>query len=54
MTQIHPDKPILWKLAAKWEFEECHSVENARKFLLRGLRFHPDSKLLNTEVSIFI
>ncbi|XP_067003125.1 U3 small nucleolar RNA-associated protein 6 homolog [Anabrus simplex] len=49
MLQVHSDKPLLWKLAAQWEFEDCHSVENARQFLLRGLRFHPDSKVLYTE-----
>lgn len=49
MLQVHSDKPQLWKLAAKWEFEESQSVENARQFLLRGLRAHPDSRLLYAE-----
>ncbi|XP_046992575.1 U3 small nucleolar RNA-associated protein 6 homolog [Schistocerca americana] len=49
MVQVHSDKPQMWKLAARWEFEESNSVESARQFLLRGLRFHPDSKLLYTE-----
>ncbi|KAJ1529821.1 hypothetical protein ONE63_006562 [Megalurothrips usitatus] len=49
MLQVHSDKPQLWKLAAKWEFEESLSVENARQFLLRGLRAHPDSRLLYAE-----
>ncbi|XP_026277503.1 U3 small nucleolar RNA-associated protein 6 homolog [Frankliniella occidentalis] len=49
MLQVHSDKPQLWKLAAKWEFEESQSVENARQFLLRGLRAHPESRLLYAE-----
>ncbi|XP_069701593.1 U3 small nucleolar RNA-associated protein 6 homolog [Periplaneta americana] len=49
MMQVHSDKPNLWSFAAKWEFEENHSVENARQFLLRGLRFHPESKVLYSE-----
>ncbi|PNF31407.1 U3 small nucleolar RNA-associated protein 6-like protein [Cryptotermes secundus] len=49
MLQVHSDKPKLWRLAANWEFEESHSVENARQFLLRGLRFHPGSKCLFAE-----
>ena len=50
MLQVHSDKPNLWCFAAKWEFEESQSVENARQFLLRGLRFHPESKVLYAEV----
>jgi hypothetical protein len=50
MLQVHSDKPYLWRFAANWEFEESHSVENARQFLLRGLRFHPESKVLYAEV----
>ena len=36
--QVHNDKPSLWIEAAKWEFENEGSAENARKILLRGLR----------------
>jgi len=53
MLLVHNDKPQLWKLAAKWEMEESNSPETARGFLLRGLRFHPDSRVLYTEVSIY-
>ncbi|XP_046403619.1 U3 small nucleolar RNA-associated protein 6 homolog isoform X2 [Ischnura elegans] len=50
MLQVHgQERPALWKFAAKWEAEEGHSMENARQFLLRGLRFHPESKLLYAE-----
>ena len=37
-SQVHNDKPSLWIEAAKWEFENEGSAENARKILLRGLR----------------
>ena len=50
MLRTHSDKPNLWAFAGNWEFAENHSVENARQFLLRGLRFHPKSKELYTEV----
>ena len=38
LLQVHNDKPSLWIEAAKWEFENEGSAENARKILLRGLR----------------
>ncbi|CAG2061387.1 unnamed protein product, partial [Timema podura] len=50
MLQAHSDKPFLWKFAAQLEFEDMHSVENARQYLLRGLRFHPECRLLYLEV----
>ncbi|KAJ9578497.1 hypothetical protein L9F63_005226, partial [Diploptera punctata] len=49
MLRVHSDKQNLWVFAANWEFTENNSVENARQFLLRGLRFHPESKELYTE-----
>nr|CAD7261308.1 unnamed protein product [Timema shepardi] len=49
MLQAHSDKPFLWKFAAQLEFEDMHSVENARQYLLRGLRFHPECRLLYLE-----
>lgn len=49
MLSVHSHKPQLWKLAATWEFEHNGSVENARHFLLRGLKHHPDSKILYME-----
>ncbi|XP_063228189.1 U3 small nucleolar RNA-associated protein 6 homolog [Bacillus rossius redtenbacheri] len=50
MLAIHSDKPSLWKCAATVEFEEMNSVENARQYLMRGLRFHPESRLLHLEL----
>lgn len=59
MLQIHNRNPDIWVSAAKFELEQCGSMENARQILQRGLRFNPLSKqlwreyfrmeLLNTE-----
>ncbi|XP_066901466.1 U3 small nucleolar RNA-associated protein 6 homolog [Halyomorpha halys] len=49
MLELHGDKPALFKIAASWEFNECHSIERARKFIHQGLHIHKDSKLLFTE-----
>ena len=49
MLQVHSDKPGLWVEAASWEFETCGNAENARKILLRGLRFLPGSWILQRE-----
>ncbi|XP_012267956.2 U3 small nucleolar RNA-associated protein 6 homolog [Athalia rosae] len=49
MLQVHQDKPKCWHIAARWEAEEAHNMQNARQFLLRGLHFHPDSQLLFTD-----
>ncbi|XP_071442395.1 U3 small nucleolar RNA-associated protein 6 homolog [Hetaerina americana] len=43
----------LWKFASQWEMKEGHSMENARKYLLHGLRFHPESKVLYAEAFRF-
>ncbi|XP_006635290.2 U3 small nucleolar RNA-associated protein 6 homolog [Lepisosteus oculatus] len=42
MLAIHPDKPALWIMAAKWEMEDHSSSESARHLFLRALRFHPE------------
>jgi len=49
MLQVHNDKPKLWVASAKWEMEEAGSPDNARQIMLRGLRFHPTSRLLHRE-----
>ncbi|XP_024215874.1 U3 small nucleolar RNA-associated protein 6 homolog [Halyomorpha halys] len=49
MLELHNDKPFLFKLAADWEFDECHSIERARNFIRKGLLIHKDSKLLFAE-----
>ncbi|XP_072278786.1 U3 small nucleolar RNA-associated protein 6 homolog [Pyxicephalus adspersus] len=51
LLAIHPDKPALWIMAAKWEFEDQLSAESARLLFLRALRFHPDSSKVYQEVS---
>ncbi|XP_068117586.1 U3 small nucleolar RNA-associated protein 6 homolog [Hyperolius riggenbachi] len=49
LLAIHPDKPGLWIMAAKWEFEDQLSAESSRHLFLRALRFHPDSAKLYQE-----
>ncbi|XP_040265903.1 U3 small nucleolar RNA-associated protein 6 homolog [Bufo bufo] len=49
LLAVHPDKPALWIMAAKWEFEDQLSSESARQLFLRALRFHPDSAKLYQE-----
>uniref|UniRef100_A0A4W3HT94 UTP6 small subunit processome component n=1 Tax=Callorhinchus milii TaxID=7868 RepID=A0A4W3HT94_CALMI len=49
MLAIHPDKPALWIMAAKWELEDRTASESARHLFLRGLRFHPKSHKLYQE-----
>lgn len=47
MLQLHGNSNVqLWVMAAKWELEDNHSVDNARQIFLRGIRHHPeDAKL---------
>ncbi|KAM9371151.1 U3 small nucleolar RNA-associated protein 6 homolog [Phaethornis superciliosus] len=49
MLAIHPDKPALWIMAAKWEMETRLSSESARRLFLRALRFHPECPKLYQE-----
>ncbi|XP_019372554.1 PREDICTED: U3 small nucleolar RNA-associated protein 6 homolog [Gavialis gangeticus] len=49
MLAIHPNKPALWIMAAKWEMEERLSSESARHLFLRALRFHPECPKLYQE-----
>ncbi|CAI9616556.1 unnamed protein product [Staurois parvus] len=49
MLAVHSDKPALWIMAAKWEFEDQLSTESARHLFLRALRFHPDSSKMYQE-----
>ncbi|CAG8509378.1 159_t:CDS:10 [Ambispora leptoticha] len=44
--QLHPTKPELWILAAKWEFESNANIVAARVLMQRGLRFNNASKQL--------
>ncbi|GAB6031011.1 U3 snoRNP protein [Chamberlinius hualienensis] len=50
MLKCHTDKPEIWIAAAKWDFEENASIESARKTLLRGIRFNPNSHILYREL----
>ncbi|XP_053152983.1 U3 small nucleolar RNA-associated protein 6 homolog [Hemicordylus capensis] len=49
MLALHPNKPALWIMAAKWEMEDRLSSENARQLFLRALRFHPECPKLYQE-----
>ena len=49
MLELHGDKPSLFKLAAQWEYDECHSIERARKFVHQGLHIHKESTTLYAE-----
>ncbi|KAJ8283687.1 hypothetical protein COCON_G00025370 [Conger conger] len=49
MLAIHPDKPALWIMAAKFEMEDRNSSESARHLFLRALRFHPESEKIYQE-----
>ncbi|XP_062447816.1 U3 small nucleolar RNA-associated protein 6 homolog [Rhea pennata] len=49
MLAIHPNKPALWIMAAKWEMEARLSSESARHLFLRALRFHPECSKLYQE-----
>ncbi|XP_020502075.1 U3 small nucleolar RNA-associated protein 6 homolog [Labrus bergylta] len=49
MLAIHPDKPVMWIMAAKSELEDRNSSESARHLFLRALRFHPNNKKVYQE-----
>ncbi|XP_061233313.1 U3 small nucleolar RNA-associated protein 6 homolog [Neopsephotus bourkii] len=49
LLAIHPNKPALWIMAAKWEMETRLSSESARHLFLRALRFHPECPKLYQE-----
>ncbi|XP_061471325.1 U3 small nucleolar RNA-associated protein 6 homolog [Rhineura floridana] len=49
MLALHPHKPALWIMAAKWEMEDRLSSESARQLFLRALRFHPECPKLYQE-----
>jgi hypothetical protein len=52
MLQVHVNKEELYVAAAKFELEELGNAENARNFMFKGLRFHPKSEYLYTEVNL--
>jgi len=49
LLQVHSFDPKLWVAAAKYEFEDLQNADSGRQILLRGLRFHPESKLIHRE-----
>ncbi|KAJ3414189.1 pheromone processing endoprotease [Chytridiales sp. JEL 0842] len=44
--QLHPTKPSVWLMAAKWEYEDNSDMTSARILLQRALRLNKDSTLL--------
>ncbi|XP_057332937.1 U3 small nucleolar RNA-associated protein 6 homolog [Microplitis mediator] len=46
MLKVHQDKPGCWHISAQWHMKETKDVDRARKYLLKGLHFHPESQLL--------
>ncbi|ODQ68114.1 hypothetical protein NADFUDRAFT_48769 [Nadsonia fulvescens var. elongata DSM 6958] len=46
LLQLHPTKPGIWVMAAKYEMEENASMKAARSLMQRGLRFNKDSEQL--------
>ena len=42
--QLHPTKPLIWIMAAKWEWETNGNIAGSRSLLQRGLRVIPDDK----------
>lgn len=50
MIQAHQNEPKCWHIASKWEMEENKNLDTAKKYILAGLRSHPDSQLLYTDL----
>ncbi|XP_039298303.1 U3 small nucleolar RNA-associated protein 6 homolog isoform X3 [Nilaparvata lugens] len=46
MLAAHSDIPILFKLAADWELDDCRNVEKARNHLKNGLQIHKKCAML--------
>lgn len=50
VLELHgANKPMLYKFAAHWEWDENKSIERARKFIHQGLHLHKESKILFLE-----
>lgn len=46
LLQLHPTKPQMWILAAKYEMEDNASIKTARSIMQRGLRFNSDQAVM--------
>jgi len=53
MLKYHGNKEEMWKIAAHWEYMECRNIETARGFLLTGMRHHPNSEFIYSEVKLY-
>lgn len=50
MIEVHQDKPECWIIAARWEIEENKNSQKAKQDLLKGLRLHPTSQHLYSDI----
>lgn len=46
MLQLHPTKPAVWIMAAKYEVEQNSAIRAARSIMQRGLRFNSTSEIM--------
>ena len=46
MLQLHPTKPAVWIMAAKYEVEQNAAIRAARSIMQRGLRFNSTSDVM--------
>jgi len=46
VMQLHSHNPSVWIMAAKWEFEDNGSIDNARTLMQKALRLNQESKTL--------
>lgn len=49
MLQLHPTKPAVWIMAAKYEVETNAAIRAARSIMQRGLRFNSTAEIMWTE-----
>lgn len=49
MLQLHPTKPAVWIMAAKYEVEYNSAIRAARSIMQRGLRFNSTSDIMWVE-----
>ncbi|KAG8041405.1 hypothetical protein G9C98_002393 [Cotesia typhae] len=50
MIEIHKNKQECWIIAARWQIEENKNLQKGKHYLLKGLRLHPTSQDLYSEI----
>lgn len=48
--EIHKNKQECWIIAARWQIEENKNLQKGKQYLLKGLRLHPTSQDLYSEI----